>query len=215
LARGLSIVCVTRAEPAVLPLLRGMRALANELSAELVVGLDNWDKMALPGDAWPDVLLRVRANGYQETVQDLVIGKACGAYVLLLDDDEELSPRAAAWLRSGGYLEHDHWCFARAWLWGDYRHYLSGAPHWPDHQTRLSVAAKAQGHRGLHPVGPYGPGAAAPGAILHHKLLLRSRAEREEQCRHYDAIQPGAGMRAFYLPEAAGMPLQVSEWSEQ
>lgn len=214
MSRALSIVCVTRADPAVLPLLRGMRALANELGAEFVVGLDHHDKMRLPEDAWPDSLLRVRAEGYQETVQDLVIGEASGAYVLRLDDDESCSPAMVKWLAVGKYLESDHWCFARAWLWGDGRHRLAGPPHWPDFQTRLSVAAKAQGHVGLHPTSPHGGGAEAPCAIFHHKLLLRSRAEREELCAHYDSIQAGTGLRAFYLPEEAeekGMPLKVAK----
>ena len=36
--------------------------------------------------------------------------------------------------------------------------------------------------------------------ILHHKFLIRDRAEREAIAAHYEALQDGAGYSPTYLP---------------
>jgi hypothetical protein len=111
------------------------------------------------------------------------------------------------WLASELYLFSDHWCFPRAWLWKDARHFITSAPFWPDHQTRLSIAEKAGGIRSIHPQSPFGLGKVAPVTLEHHKFLVASRQERETLVAKYNHISPGAGMPEFYLPEDRPMTL--------
>lgn len=206
MSADLSIVCVTRVDDAVVPLLRKMAAAATALRAEFVVGADGpgarerLDAAAIR----PDVTILVETAGLQEHAQDDVIRSASGRYILRLDDDEEISSGLFDWLERGNYRAADNWSFRRAWLYPTADRFIASAPHWPDLQVRLSVSEKAAGwHSGIHPACPHGPGVIAThsAVIEHHKLLIRSTEERRKQVKFYNKISPGAGLPIFYLPE--------------
>jgi predicted O-methyltransferase YrrM len=185
-----------------------MARLAEHLGAEFVVGVDRAQFEMTNAQVIP-----VESRGYQEDVQDELIPQCAGEYILRLDDDETVSPVLERWLADGVYRMDTNWNFARAWLYQSPYQYIRSAPHWPDCQTRLSVACMAGGRRGLHQMSPFGMGRAGPGALLHHKLLVRSQIDREVLLNHYDARQHGAGMcfRHFYIPEDYAVDVAVWE----
>jgi hypothetical protein len=117
-----------------------------------------------------------------------------------------------AWLHDRKYVYADHWQFPRLALWSDEEHFLLTPQLWPDHQTRLSVKAKAGGRPGIHDGSPFGGGIHAHVAIEHHKFLVKSTEERAAIAARYDGIRQGtgtSGMLAFNLPEHAyGTSLQ-------
>lgn len=202
---SLSMVCLTTLETAVVPLLDEMRQAARATGAEFVIAADGreaYDRAATLRIA--DVLVEVRTLGYLESALDYALQACTGEYILRLDDDERASDAMVLWLQDREYLHKDHWKFCRAHLWQNRSIALQMPPLWPDHQTRLSVKAKA-GHRPMiHCGSPYGGGELAPVCIEHHKFLVRTRAEREAIVRRYDAIAPGAGTNflPFQVPEA-------------
>jgi hypothetical protein len=208
----LTVLCITRAMSHAWPFLIDMEALAACCGdAELVIGADGVDATdSVVRNIGAARVVTVHAPGYPEAVLEQVLAECRGDHILRLDDDERCSNDMAAWLIARSYTTSDHWCFPRAWLWGDERHRLVNAPFWPDHQTRLSVRAKAGGIRSIHPQSPFGMGRVAPVAIEHHKFLLQSRELREALVLAYDRIQPGAGMREFYIPEER--PMTVDTW---
>jgi hypothetical protein len=175
---------------------------------ELVVAVDRPVRPGLVADASSDPRVRflpIASQGYIESVLDEALTACRGEYILRLDDDETLSPRAVRWLGDGGYREADHWKWPRAHLWGSPARYIPAAPLWPDWQTRLSVREKAGGRGVIHAGSPFGGGEEAPGAILHWKFLVRDRASRRAILDRYETIQPGAGtgFLPFHLPEEA------------
>ena len=207
----LTVLCVTRASSHVWPFLAEMEALAECCGGEFVVGTDGIDATELMVES--DIaahIVPVHTPGYPEAVLEQVLAECHGTYILRLDDDERCSSDMMEWLIARSYTSSDHWCFSRAWLWTDEKHRLVNAPFWPDHQTRLSVRAKAGGIRSIHPQSPFGMGRIAPVAIEHHKFLLQSREMREAVVKAYNQIQPGAGMREFYIPEER--PMTVDTW---
>lgn len=215
----ISIVTVTKGEPHSPRFLHNFIALATALGGELVVGcdgpraaivVDNVRQLVQHGDATPAPirLQHVKPDPpIIESVLDLVIAQCAAPYVLRLDDDESVSPGMLAWLKAEAYTRAEVWKFCRAHLWGNEETYLEAPQLWPDHQTRLSVKAKAGGRHWIHAGSPYGGGDLAPAdaAILHHKFLVRDYLARQAIGMRYDDVQPGAGiaggMRAFQLPE--------------
>lgn len=212
--KRLSIVCVTRYEDHAEPFLKKLLQLAQWIpDCEVVLGADGADAYDVLQD-WPSyaheegvdvVVVAVQSQGYIESVLDDVLTACQGDYVLRIDDDERVSPALAQWLRDGQYLTDDHWKFSRAHLWPDLQHYVSTPPLWPDHQTRLSVRAKAGGRTTIHAGSPFGGGRLAPAVLEHHKFIVRSLREREAIAARYDQIARGAGtssnMKPFQLPD--------------
>lgn len=202
-APSLSILCVSKGERYAPLFLHSMEVLAEGLGAEFVVAADG-DGAEQQALAFCAKLVRVASTGCVESVLDAAVEACGGEYILRLDTDELASIEMEKWLALEEWKTADHWCFPRAYLWGDTRHYLTAGHFWPDFQTRLSIKAKAGGRGGhVHALSPFGMGTAAPCAIEHHKFLVTSREEREDLVRHYDRVQAGAGsgFRVFYLPE--------------
>jgi hypothetical protein len=214
----ISILTVTRGEPHTPSFLHHFLTIATALHGEVVIGCDGAQARSVV-----DNVLALHARNFTahrvrsidvrpdppvvESVLDRVIAECVAPWVLRLDDDETCSQGMVNWLRAGGYTTADVWKFNRAHLWGSADTYLEAPQLWPDHQTRLSVRAKAGGRAWIHAGSPFGGGELAPvdAAILHHKFLVRGYDARKAIGERYDAVQPGAGiaggMRAFQLPE--------------
>lgn len=219
----LSLLCVTRADDCVLPLLANLESIAASLECELVVIADSLpalDKLLLSRIATADRnrVYHLDCHGYIECVLDRAIDLCRGDYILRLDDDESISDGMHSWLLDRRYLTAPHWRFRRAYLWGraatdaapstissvsPVHTFIANPPLWPDYQTRLSTRAMSGGRHAIHAGSPYGPGELAPGVILHHKLLVKTLEEREAIGARYEAIQAGAGdaVRAYSVPE--------------
>ncbi len=211
----LSVLCVTRGDKRALPFLKRMEELSIRCGAELLVAVDRQDNIQAVQSTLRALSTRIvfaHSRGYVESALDLAVVECTGDYILRLDDDESVSIGLADWLIHHEYESREHWCFPRAWLWPDAYHFLTARPHWPDFQTRLSVARMAGGRCRPHEGSPYGSGEAClAGAIEHHKLLLWSAEERIAQVEEYERLQPGCrpGIINFYLPPAKS---PVSEW---
>lgn len=189
----LSLLSVSAGEPHSKACLQALQAQAAEIGAEFVVYLD-----------YPP-------SGALEYVLDKALTLCGGDYILRLDDDEAMTPAMVEWLKAGLYTGVDHWKFPRLNLWGGESHALKTPPLWPDHQTRLSVRAKAGGRRTIHAGSPFGGGELAPCAILHKKFLLKSYAERKAITERYERLQKGAGLAVFSVPEDVLTPAQLSD----
>lgn len=214
----LSLLCITKAELAALPFLRGLSQLSEDLNAELVLAADGAEAADVLGAMfWAGPVTRivpVESKGYLESVHDEAVSRCTRRYVLRLDDDERVSPAMQRWLFRAEYGMADHWKFPRANLWGDAQHYIDAAPLWPDHQTRLSVRKKAGGRNTIHCGSPFGGGELAPVAIEHHTFLIRGRAERMCRALERDRIQPGAGTGGFLpfnCPEDVYDPIPLAK----
>lgn len=212
----LSILCVTKAERCVLPLLETLSLVSRLSGSQFVLVADGQE--AFKTIAYnpmsgldPDRLFRIDSKGYIESVLDSCIGLTTGKYIFRVDDDESLPLPVVEWLKSGGYRESDHWKFNRAHLIargnaetgdGETR-VITNQPLWPDHQTRLSTREKSFGRNHIHCGSPHGGGDLAPYPIIHHKFVIKSREEREAILKRYDEIQPGAGggFWQFSVPE--------------
>jgi glycosyltransferase involved in cell wall biosynthesis len=212
----LSILCVTRAEECVLPLLNVLSLAARMTGAEFVLVADGYEAFeTLRGRAdrgfFPEAaVFRTESKGYIESVLDVCINLTTGRYVLRIDDDESIPPPLVEWLAAGGYRESDHWKFNRAHLINGPEGFIeeeidviTSPPLWPDHQTRLSARDKSFGRSSIHCGSPHGGGNLCPYPIIHHKFVIKSREEREEIVSRYESIQPGAGsgFRYFSVPE--------------
>lgn len=209
MGNDLSILCVTRAEECVLPLLHKLRVDTLDLSAEFVLIADGEEAHYTLSHNGFDRLSKgsnipiVHSKGYIESVLDEAIEFTRGNYILRIDDDESLSTPLLKWLASGQYRTHDNWTFPRANLWGDEEHYIANPPLWPDYQTRLSIRSKSGGRLAIHAPSPYGAGEIASCPILHHKFLVRTFDDRKRILDQYESMQEGAGSGfiPFSLPE--------------
>lgn len=205
----LSILTVTKAEPYAPIFLRKMRSVADLSNAEFVIAGDGPEAMRTLKD-WgfgdEEVLVSVSSKGYIESVLDQAVNCCGGKYILRIDDDEIISPEMSQWLVSEQFTASDHWKFSRAHLWQTDNLYITNAPLWPDHQTRLSVRKKAGNRTFIHAGSPYGGGRLAPVILEHAKFLVKSRKERQAIADRYDSFGVGLGshgMTAFNLPEKA------------
>jgi hypothetical protein len=207
--RLLSILTVTKAEPYVPQFLHSLRNLANQTNAELVIagdGPQSMNQLKSWGFGDEEVLVSVRSKGYIESVLDQAVNCCGGKYIFRIDDDELVSPEMFHWLANDKFTEADHWKFPRAHLWQTSNLYITNAPLWPDHQTRLSVRKKAGARNFIHAGSPYGGGRLAPVVLEHAKFLVKTRAERQEIADRYDSFGVGLGshgMTPFNLPEKA------------
>lgn len=215
----LSILCVTKAEECVLPLLRQLAEDSKTIGAEFILVADGREasirlnRMEVTTGDLPLIgLARVfetETKGYIESVLDACINLTTGRYVLRIDDDETLPPPLVEWLRAGGYKRAEHWKFNRAHLiletpkQEEETRVITSPPLWPDHQTRLSIRDKSFGRTHIHCGSPHGGGDLCPYPIIHHKFVIKSRERREEIVKRYEGVQPGAGsgFRYFSLPE--------------
>lgn len=205
----LSILCVTRLGDHAEPFLFAMGDLGAELDAEFVLAVDaEYENVVVPRTA--TTVVKVKSDGYIESVLDEAVAACTGEYVLRLDDDERVSPDMAAWLKAQDYFDTDHWAFPRMHLWPDESRYITNPPLWPDLQTRLSVKDKSGGRHQIHAGSPFGTGRVAEVAIEHHKFLVRDRAEREALMAEYRAIMPSADDWApFSVPELFSEQLET------
>lgn len=219
----LSILCVTRAEECVRPLLTTLSLASRLIGAELVLvadGQEAFDALAQMqgprksvGMSGEDVIIKTETKGYIESVLDACINLTTGRYVFRIDDDESIPPPLVEWLRAGAYKESEHWKFNRAHLIRGEgvpcypnipeNRIVTSPPLWPDYQTRLSTRDKSFGRTHIHCGSPHGGGELAPYPIIHHKFVIKSREEREEIMKRYESVQPGAGsgFRHFSVPE--------------
>lgn len=202
----LTILCVTRADNYAIPFLAKMSEHAEFVKAEFVVAGDGASACNTLTRHHFENILSVSSKGYIESVLDFAIRACTGKYILRLDDDEMCSPNMVTWLQQHHFTETDHWKFPRAHLWENTTKYITDAPLWPDHQTRLSTKAKSGGRHMVHAGSPYGGGKLAPCYIEHHKFLTKPLVERRRIAESYDKVQEGygtGGMKPFSLPEEA------------
>lgn len=209
----LSIHCATRGEPHAWPFLSAMADLAQRCAGVFIITADGeeaFDRVIRSGIR---VELVNRSEGHlHQIVGDLVAAQR-SEYMLCLDDDERCTEKLEHWLVGERYRTQPMWRFPRAWLWQDATHFLAKKPHWPDHQTRLgrtdSVYVPTRIHagwlRGNHLV------STCPHAIEHHKLLIRTKEDRERAVEEYESIRLGAGKPEYYLPE--NRETTVGQWS--
>jgi hypothetical protein len=200
---NLSILCVTKGEECVLPLLHKLEMDALCLSAEFVLVADGEEAHRDLSHGGFDRLGKgsnipiVHSKGYIESVLDEAIEHTNGKYILRIDDDESISAPMLDWLAGRKYESFDNWTFPRAHLWGDEKSYIVNSPLWPDYQTRLSARDKSGNRLAIHAPSPYGIGEIAPCPILHHKFLVRDYEDRKRILDGYESKQEGAGSGDF------------------
>lgn len=228
IARVLTILCITKCEPHARRFLEEMWSVVRNLpyTAELIVYCDVTVDVTAPAllrdlsgeQATPEgnylrLIPNASRSGFLEAMHDDAVNCCSGEYVLRLDDDERMNRPMEDWVAAQGFLARDHWKFDRAHLWQDPYHYIADGPLWPDHQTRLSIKAKAGGRGTIHAGSPFGGGYLAPDCVIeHHVFLVRSRVEREKKLARYNQIHPGAGWPAFHTPEIFPLVLKPYVW---
>ena len=216
----LSILCVTNNEYAgTEAFIRDMMTAADMLRAEFVLGLDREKAQTAAFRQCADVVIDLTANTLQEDVLDQAIKACSGDWVLRLDDDETISMALFQWLQSDGYIQAGSqlYAFPRVYFYPDVHHFLVNDGVYPDLQTRLGKRDLMTGYNYIHAGNPHGTGTVAPYAIEHHKLLVRTREEREAIAARYESIRPGAGSRPEYarynLPELFYPELKAKEYT--
>jgi hypothetical protein len=213
----LTILTVTKVEPFSPNFLLAMQDLARTLGCEFVIAADGQvAEFKANALCHYSRIVRVDSVGFLESVHDDAIKAIKTPYVLRLDDDEKASPAMIDWLSDRAYRAADHWKFARANLWTPTTYIRSGQL-WPDHQTRLSIKAKAQGRNAIHAGSPFGGGRIAPVAIEHYKFIVKSYTDRLKIAQSYDKIMNGSGtggMKAFNLPEDVYDKIPLEEWKD-
>ena len=198
---NLSIVCVTNDDGRQAgSFIKRMIRLARTLDAEFVLGLDG--KAAQESDMrkFADKVVDLPAHDVPllEKVLDIAIEACTGKYVLRLDDDEVVSSALEDWLKTGAYQNGGLFAFPRVYMWGDDQHVLANEGMWPDLQTRLGLKSLMFGVNSIHAGNPNGTGLVVPYALEHHKLLVKSYAERKQIADRYEAVKPGAGYSFTY-----------------
>jgi hypothetical protein len=213
----LTLVVVSKLQPYSIRFLLSMQAVSRYLGCEFLVAADGDDALFRANEQLQHArLVPVHSRGYLESVHDEAISAVMTPYVLRLDDDEKASPAMVDWLMDRAYRACDHWKFPRANLWTPTA-YISSAPLWPDHQTRLSVKKKALGRTAIHAGSPHGGGRPAPVAIEHYKFVVKSRAERLQIAHQYDKVLTGGGtggMKVFNLPEDVYTEIPLEAWRD-
>ena len=218
---NLSILCVTNnAYTGTGRFIHAMRELADSLQSEFVLGLDREQAQRAEWRTLADKAIDLTADKLQEDVLDEAV-TACGCdWVLRLDDDETASPALKKWLVRGAFLSGRSalYAFPRVYLWPDAQNIIVNDGMYPDLQTRLGTKKYMLGVNHVHAGNPNGTGVVVPYAIEHHKLLVRSREEREEIAARYESLRPGAGSLPQYarynVPEKFYARLDTKEYSD-
>jgi hypothetical protein len=205
---SLSILCVTNNEHEhVQDFILRMREDADELGAELVLGLDRERAQQATFRALANKALDLTADKLQEDVLDQAVNACTGEWVLRLDDDEAISPALCEWLKSKAYerVGSKTYTFPRIYMYPDKQHYLVNKGIYPDLQTRLGLRTHMTGYNTVHSGNPNGPGKIVPYALEHHKLLVRDFDSRMEIAKRYESLRKGAGsareLACYNLPE--------------
>src|SRR5262245_28616358 len=154
----LSILTVPRAEPAVRAILDELAEISAKIGARFVLVADG-DEAARRSHI--ETAATVYSRGFIESVLDQALTYIRSGYVLRLDDDELPSAGMIRWLEDGEFRRAEHWSFPRVHLFRDRRHALLTHHLYPDHQTRLSIKAKAGGRTMIHCGSPFGYGEIA------------------------------------------------------
>jgi len=207
----LTILCVTSIDHGqALNFIRRLFDQAATLRAQLVVAADGDHAYNACTVLWPQQTVRVHNPGDPslERLIDQALPSCSGDYVLRIDDDEWISPNMFAWLKSGTYLNQDHWSFTRVYWWKRRGLLIRTSELFPDVQTRLSTREKSGGRLQLHAGSPFGWGIMAPPEVVieHHKFLVKTYAERVVIADRYERFHPGFGrgrMLGYTLPEDA------------
>ncbi len=185
-AVDLSIVCVSEGRPRAERFFEHFRDVANDLGAELVIGIDMKDPNNLDGmrlaQKFADTLVIVKSEGFVESVINDVVAAAHGRWIFVLDDDEMLSHALWEWLRNRGYIDGvtQMWEFPTAAVWPTSMTFLTDEKHWPDIHTRLMTWRFAEWNPTPHGGHRYGRGILCPAAIVHYRYLVKPLDERRE-----------------------------------
>lgn len=170
-----------------------MAALAEKLEAEFVCVADGEAAATALKDFFiyenvVGLLVKLRSQGYIESVLDKALTFTHGHWILRLDDDERCSPAMVRWLTSKAYQRAGHWSFARPHFWPDAKTVVLEPGYFPDVQTRLSDRAHAGGRSRVHAGSPFGGGEPAPCCIEHFALIAKTREERIATQQDYARI---------------------------
>ena len=198
---NLSIVCVTNDDGRQAgSFVSRMNKLARALDAEFVLGLDGDKAQQSDMRKLADKAIDLPAHDVplQEKVLDIAIEACSGKFVLRLDDDEAVSLALEDWLKTGAYQNGRLYAFPRVYMYPDEQHVLANEGMFPDLQTRLGLKSLMFGVNSIHAGNPNGTGLVVPYALEHHKLLVKSYAERKHIADRYEAIKPGAGYSFTY-----------------
>jgi hypothetical protein len=212
---NLSLLCVTKAESYTPYFLGHLEGAARALGAECVLVADGHEALgrleAISASVRESPTRVVQSRGFLESVLDEAVTMCGRDWVLRIDDDEVMSPAMLRWLAKDFPNGYPVWKFPRANLFGAPNQYITNAPLWPDHQTRLTTKLLAGGRTTIHAGCPHGGGALAPGLIEHHKFLVKPLDARRAIAARYEQLQPGAGtpMLAFSAPEDVIAPLDL------
>lgn len=218
---NLSVVCVTNDDGRQAgAFIERMSQLAKRLGAEFVLGLDGKPAQESNMRAFADKAIDLPAHDVplQEIVLDIAVQACAGDYILRLDDDEAVSPALEKWLSEDKYKSGSLFAFPRVYMFGDAQHVLANEGMWPDLQTRLGSKRLMLGVNSIHAGNPNGTGLVIPYALEHHKLLVKSYAERRQIADRYEAIRQGAGYSHTYAryntPEDIYEELMVKSYTD-
>jgi hypothetical protein len=216
----LSILCVTNAEPHAGIFILRMARLATVLGCEFVIGCDGLAAQSAPYRHLADKVVNLPAHDVplQECVSDLAVNSCSGDYVLRLDDDEVVSPSLERWLLEKKYEDGTLFTFPRVYLYPDASHVLCNEGMYPDLQTRLGLKKNMLGVTFIHAGNPNGCGEIVYHALEHHKLLVKTFAQRQEIAERYEAIREGAGTLPHYarynVPELIYDKLEIQDYTD-
>ncbi|HEY3920774.1 MAG TPA: hypothetical protein VGL76_01555 [Gaiellaceae bacterium] len=201
----LSVCCLSGGPP---ERLAHLLALLRPVADEIVVGVDTRvdTRFLGPVAELADVLRRYPYPGQPEHSRQWLHEQASGDWVFWIDDDEVPS-RGLLEALAGPPRELTHCFVRRRWLWRD--GYIDAWPWRPDWQLRLVRREAARFPGILHvPIHASGPRCFLEAPLYHLDLLVKERAQREEQVRRYAGVRPGlriagrAFNEAYFIPES-------------
>lgn len=199
----LAILCATRGERVVRPFLQAMVELATACDAVLRFVADGEDAViGLRVGGFSRFIQPVASGDSRHGVMQWVADSIAADYILFLDDDECCSPTLRTWLVTRQYPAAPLWWLRRAWLWKSLQQRLADRKHWPDLQLRLGrrdqITIPTTLHAGWIARAGRTP-LVAPGALEHHKFLIRSLTACAADVAVYEAQRPRFGCAAVYL----------------
>lgn len=182
-----------------------MRALADDMGADFVVGADDKETEDLAA-GFADIIVPVKSGGFLEGAINSTIAASTGGWILQLDSDEFPSPALRQFLIEKDWAIGNLKCisFPFAWLYGDDKHMIVDMPLCGDFHPRLMWREIANRAEEPHAVPGNMYGAVAPFLMLHYKLLYRSYDERKKIAEFRETLgdNMGLGYRTVYsIPE--------------